>query len=407
MTKKEPIFYGWIVLAACFAISFCWGAYFSYGVFLKPLAADLGQGRGMISSVFSVFMVVSGISGIFMGRIIDKHGTKIPLFVSGSLSAVGFFLCSQIQTLWQLYLCYGITSIGAGVIFSLPLATVQRWFVKKRGLALGITTAGAGAGVMIVAPLTAHLISCYGWRFCYIIIGAAVFIIFAGSGLVIVPRPELMGLKPYGKDTGGVLQKIEAAAEINEWSMRELVHTKAFLLINAIFFFSVMPTYLVSIHICSFATDIGFSETSAALILGLIFAFSIPGRVGGGLLAEKTGWVKGFFICCLACAFIVAWLTTIKGSGLYLFVILYGLFFGSRTPMVPGLAGYLFGTKLLAGMLGIINISAFVGGAVGASLAGLIFDKTGNYHIAFLVGALSWAIAGVLALFVKPLRQAR
>jgi len=395
------------VLAACFAVSFCWGVYFSYGVFLKPLAEDLGQGRGIISSVFSVFMVVSGISGIFMGRIIDKYGTKLPLFVSGSLTAVGFFLCSQIQTVWQLYLYYGIISIGASVIFSLPLATVQRWFVKRRGLALGITTAGAGAGVLILAPLTAHLISCYDWRFCYVIIGIAVFMIFAASGLVIVPGPELMGLKPYGKGEGGVFQKIEAAEEINEWSMRELVHTKAFVLINAIFFFSIMPTYLVTIHICSFATDIGFPKTTAAFILGSIFGFSIPGRVVGGLMAEKIGWVKGFFICCLVCAFMVAWLTMIKGSGLYLFVIIYGLFFGSRTPMIPGLAGYLFGTKLLAEMLGIINISAFVGGAVGASLAGFIFDKTGSYYIAFLLAAFSWALAGVLSLFVKPLQQSQ
>jgi MFS family permease len=407
MAKQEPIFYGWIVLAACFAISFCWGAYYSYGVFLKPLAADLGQGRGIISSVFSFFMVVSGISGIFIGRMIDKYGTKIPLFISGSITAVGFFLCSQIQAVWQLYLCYGIISIGAGLIFSLPLATVQRWFVKGRGLALGITTAGAGAGNLILAPLTAHLISCYGWRSCYVIIGTAVFIVFAVSGLVIVPRPELIGLKPYGKEAGGVFQKIEAAEEINNWNIRELIHTRAFVLINAIFFFSIMPTYLVTIHICSFATDIGFSKTTAALILGLIFGFSIPGRIFGGLLAEKIGWVKGFFFCCLVCAIMVAWLTIIKGAGLYLFVILYGLFFGSRTPMIPGLAGYLFGTKLLAEILGIINISGFVGGAVGASLAGFIFDKTGSYYIAFLLGALSWALAGILSFFVKPLQKSQ
>ena len=168
-----------------------------------------------------------------------------------------------------------------------------------------------------------------------------------------------------------------------------------------------MPTYLVTIHICSFATDIGFPQTTAALMLGLIFGCSIPGRVFGGLLAEKTGWIKGFFICCLACALMVAWLTTIKGSGLYSFAILYGLFFGSRTPMIPGLAGYLFGTRLLAEMLGIINISAFVGGAIGASLAGFIFDKTGSYYFAFLLGAFSWALSGVLSLFVKPLHQSQ
>lgn len=407
MTEKEPIFYGWIVLSACFAVSFCWGVFFSYGVFLKPLAADFGQGRGIISSAFSVFMVVSGISGIFSGRITDRYGTKLPLFVGGTLTALGFFLCSQIQAVWQLYVCYGIISIGAGVIFSLPPATVQRWFVKRRGLALGITTAGAGAGILIMAPLIAHLISWYDWRASFVIIGIFIFIIFLVTGLVIVPDPEVKGLKPYGREEETCSRKIEAAEELNEWDMRELVRTKAFLLINAIYFFSIMPTYLVTIHICSFATDIGFSETTAAFIFGLIFGVSIPGRVTGGLIAEKIGWIKGFFICCLTCAVMLVWLTMIKGLGLYLFAIIYGLFFGSRVPMIPGLAGYLFGTTFLAEMLGIINISAFVGGAVGSSLAGFIFDKTGSYYNAFLLGALSWAIAGVLSLLVKPLQKSQ
>lgn len=399
--KKSGVFYGWAILAACFVMSSCWGIFYSYGIFLKPLVADLGQSRGVISSVFSIFMIISGISGIFMGRLTDKYGTRFPLLLSGFLITFGFLLCSQIHAVWQLYLFYGITSAGAGVIFSLPPATVQRWFIKKRGLALGIMTAGTGIGTLILAPLITRLISLYDWRATFAIIGIVTFTIFLISALVVVRKPEEKGLRPYGEDEENISRKIEVVKEENGWNTRESVQTKAFWLTNAVYFFSILPTYLVTIHIASFATDIGFSEATAALILGLIFGISIPGRIAGGFFAERIGWGKGIFVCCIICASMLIWLTTIRGPELYLFAIIYGLFFGARVPMIPGLAGSLFGTRFLTEILGTINISAFVGGAIGSSLGGFIFDYTGSYYAAFLAGALSWAIAGILSLLVK------
>ena len=404
MTEKKPLFYGWIVLTACSAVSFCWGIFFSYGLFLKPIAADFGCGRGVISSAFSVFMVVSAISGIFMGRLTDKHGTKLPLFISGFLISIGLVLCSQIRCVWQLYLFYGIISVGAGIVFTLPPATVQRWFVKRRGLALGIMSSGTGVGALILAPLISHLIALYGWRVSFAILGVFVFVIFLSAALIISPNPEIKGLKPYG-DNGFIPPSKEVDEEKSGWNIRELLQTKTFWLTNVICFFSILPTYLIAIHIDAFATDIGFSEKTAAFIFGLIFGVSVPGRIAGGIIAERIGWRKGILVCCVVCTFILLWLTMIKGPGLYIFAIIYGFFFGSRAAILLGLIGSLFGMRFLAGVLGIINISGFLGGAAGSSLAGFIFDNTGSYNAAFFVGAFSWIIVGVASHFVKPLQS--
>jgi MFS family permease len=403
MNDKQTLFYGWIVLAACSAVSFCWGIFFSYGVFLKPIAADLGQGRGVISSAFSVFMVVSSVSAIFMGRLTDKHGTKLPLLISGLLISIGLVLCSQIQSVRQLYLFYGIISLGAGIVFTLPPATVQRWFVKKRGIALGIMSAGTGIGALVLAPLISHLIVLYGWRISFAILGVFVFITFMAAALIIFPNPEIKNLRPYGEDPSSPSKK-DVAGINSRWNIRELFQTKTFWLTNIICFFSILPTYLVAIHIDAFATDIGFSEKVAAFIFGLIFGVSIPGRIMGGIIAERIGWKKGIQVCCIVCTIILIWITVVKGSGLYLFAIIYGFFFGSRASILIGLIGSLFGMRFLAGIMGIINISGFLGGAAGSSLAGFIFDNTGSYNTAFLVGALSWIIAGIATHFVRPLQ---
>jgi MFS family permease len=404
MTEQKPgFFYGWIILAVGFAVSFSWGVFYSYGVFLKPLAADLSQSRGLISSVFSVFLAGSAVSGILMGRLTDKYGTRLPLSLSGFLITLGLLLCSQIHTVWQLYLFYGIASLGAGVTFTLPPATAQRWFFKRRGLALSILAAGTGIGGVVFAPLIAHLISSHGWRFAFIIMGAITFVIFLIAALMTSRSPEEKGLKAYGaEEVVSHSQKGEGVKRESKWKERELIRTKAFGLTNAIYFFSIVPNYLVTVHIPSFASDIGFSEEEAALILGLIFGVSIVGRITGGPFAEKIGWGKAIFVCSAVCAAMLIWLAVTGGSQIYLFAIIYGFFFGCRVPMLPGIVGFLFGTEFLAGLLGIISISGSLGAAVGPSLGGFIFDRTGSYYIAFLAGAFSWALSGIFSLLVKP-----
>jgi MFS family permease len=167
-------------------------------------------------------------------------------------------------------------------------------------------------------------------------------------------------------------------------------------------FFSI-GVLLIMTHLIPHAEDMAISKTAAAAALGLIGGVSIIGRVIGGALADRIGFnrVVGFFL--ILCGVMVAFFIGVKNLWmLYLFVVIYGFSYGAKAGVVGGLIGHLFGTKSLAAILGFIVTAWAVAGIIAPPLGGYIFDKTTSYSVAFIIGAISFVIAGILALTVKP-----
>ena len=170
----QGIFYGWFVVAACFAATFTLGeAMWTFGVFFKPLEDEFGWSRALISSSYTSFSISYGISVMICGRLADKYNPRPILLVSGLLAGLGTSLCGQVHSITQLHIFLFIAGLGGGATWSVPTSTVQRWFYHRQGagLALGLVVAGVGVGGLIFAPLISYLIFSYGWRTTYLIVG--------------------------------------------------------------------------------------------------------------------------------------------------------------------------------------------------------------------------------------------
>ena len=402
--NKSKFFYGWVVVAACFLLCFSWGFFYSYGAFFKELTAEFGWSRAATSTVVSVNTIFYVIGSIIIGWLSDRYKLRWLVLGAAILYGAGLALCSQIPALWQLYILFGVMGgFALGSAYTPPTATVQRWFVKRRGLTLGIALAGIGIGTFIMTPVAARFISTYGWRTSYIFMGIIVFLVLAIAAFFIVRHPEDKGLKPYGAITESVSESSAPSSAERNWTAREALRTKPFWMAWLMWLFFSIPILLVMTHIIPHAEDIGISKVAAAGALGLIGGVSIIGRLMGGVLADRIGFNRVVGFGCLLCGVMVAFLIGVKSVWmLYLFVVIYGLGYGAKAAMGGGLIGHLFGTKSLPTILGFVITSWAVAGIIAPPVAGYIFDKTGSYNIAFIIGAVSFAIAGTLALTVKP-----
>ena len=166
-TKNPTIFYGWFVVAACFAVTLSLGeTFWTFGVFFKPLEDGFGWSRALVSSGYTAFLLGYTISVVTAGRLADRYNPRPIILASALLSGLGISLCSQTQSINQLRFFLFIAGLGAGASWSVPTSVVQRWFYKEKraGLALSIVSAGVGVGALIFAPLINYLILNYGWR---------------------------------------------------------------------------------------------------------------------------------------------------------------------------------------------------------------------------------------------------
>ena len=276
---QKGFFYGWIVAAACFMCCASYAPFYCFGIFFNSLQAEFGWSRALTSSVHSFHLVMVGLSSIFMGWLTDRYGPRLAIMVGAFAMGIGFTLCSQIRSIEQLYAFYLIASIGTGVVYSVPAATVQRWFVKRRGLLLGLVLTGTQVSNFIMAPVTSLMISAYGWRTSYLILGLLFFVLLTLAAMVMVSSPERKGLKPYGFEEASAASPGPALGREDKdrddqssgrFLTRDALKTRTFLGICAIFAFVSLSVHLVLVHTVPFATDIGVSRAMAATAFGFM-----------------------------------------------------------------------------------------------------------------------------------------
>ena len=193
--KEQKSYRGHIVVGASFVLALLnWGVYRTYGLFFKPMSSELGWTSAETSGAFSLAFLLFGIASIVAGRVSDKFGPKLVLITCGVLQGVGYLLMSQIHSIRQLYLFYGlIIGLGMGGIDTPTLSTIVRWFVRRRGTVIGIAKAGAGTGMFLVPLLASWLISNYGWRDAYIVIGIACMVGVVSVAMFFKRSPEKLG----------------------------------------------------------------------------------------------------------------------------------------------------------------------------------------------------------------------
>ena len=416
MTNQEPVqtdrtkatfFYGYVVVSvACIIMVATWGAFYSFGIFFKPISMEFGWTRAMTAGAFSLATIIQGVVAIPVGRLTDRFGSRMVITLCGFLLGLSYLLMSQINSIWQLYLFYGvILGISMGGYFVSLVSTTARWFVKRRGLMTGIVVAGIGLGAIIMPPIANWLISSYDWRISYIIMGGTVLVIVVLAAQFLRRKPDLIGQTLAGQEE---TKEQESALETGEVPFKTAIRTRQLWMACAMFFCFGFCLFSIMVHIVPHATDLGISTANAATILSIIGISSIVGKVGMGYVIDRTGsrlgWVIGFIIMAIA----LFWLTVAGEAWMfYAFAIIFGFAYGGCVSAEAPLIAELFGLSSHGVLLGVGSFIFTIGAAIGPLLAGYIFDAASSYRAAFLICGIVAILGLILTAFVKPIRGNR
>jgi MFS transporter, OFA family, oxalate/formate antiporter len=399
--KKPALFYGYVVAAACFAIQATGiGTHVAFGIFFKPLLADFGWPRASLAGAHSLAFGLMGFLGIFVGRLNDRFGPRVLLTVTALFFGIGLFLMSTIDSLWQVYLFYGImVGIGLSPVDVIALSTTARWFVRRRGMITGMVKVGTGAGQFFIPLASSLLILSFGWRPSYILLAVFATLMLAGMGQLMRRDPSQMGLLPDGDTQIGT-----AGSEMVErgLSLGEALRTRQFWTICFTNLTIVFCLMIIFLHIVPHAMDIGIPATTAAGVLSTIAGASIVGRLIIGFTADRAGYKNGMICCIMVLISSFLWLQVAdKLWMLYVFALFYGMGHGGHFTLISPLVAEHFGIRSHGVLFGIVLFAGTFGGAVGPILAGHLFDITGSYSSAFWICAAVGSIGLGLILSLR------
>ncbi|MFC2032939.1 MFS transporter [Chloroflexota bacterium] len=394
----KKIYYGWWVVGGGFIQLFCQAGTFFYAfpIFYEALLRDMGWSRAETAAAFSVAMFVLGISGPVIGSVIHKIGVRV-VMVSGSiLAGIGFFLMSTITAPWQFYIYYGvILTVGISGIQVVPIFTViERWFVRKRSMAMGIASMGVGVSGAVMAPLASFLISRYSWQITYIF--AAVLVTLIGTIVSITimrfPREGEIYTESIQKTTGGLEELLS-----DERTFSQALKTKQFWLISIAVWFWGWAYTAGLVHQVAFAVDLGVDRIAAAGAVGLIPAFSIIGRLVFGKMGDAID--NRYVFMMAACFQVAGYIVLVMSANLamiYVYSILLGLNLGGIFLSIAGLTTGHFGSKNFGVIYGAFFACLLFGEMIGPLYAGWIYDNIGSYTSAFMTNILMSSIAIIL-----------
>jgi len=405
--KRDKLYYGWIVLILLFVTGIIGlGIRFSFGVFFKSIQEDFGWGRTSTSGVYSVYMVLCAVSVILIGWALDRYGPRITLTAMGCFTALSLLLTSQVSSPWQLFITYSLLlAVGTGGFYLVPMATVNRWFTKRRGLALGIVGSGGTAGMMVIGPFAAYLISDYGWQTTCIILGSMAL-------LIIIPCGQLLRKSPSEMKTPSESGSLETAnhglpveqrySEPGGLSLPQAVRTKNFWLLAFMLFLFGSSSYIIITHLVPHAIDLGINPIQAASLLSFVGGSGIAGRLLLGRASDSIGRKPAYLICSLLLAVAMLWLT--KSSDLwmlYLFAALFGFAFGGFGSVNAAFIGDTFGLRHIGLIMGVAEVPWQIGATLGPVLAGYIFDVNDSYVFAFIAGMIAGLVVSALVFFLR------
>lgn len=408
--KKPRFFYGYVVTAAGFGMWLIgWGTHQTFGVFFKPVLTEFGWTRAETALAYSLSLIVHAILGITMGWLTDRLGPRRVVMVFGSFAGLSYLLMSRINAIWQFQLNYGLVgALGLSTITVPTMATIGRWFVKKRGLMLGITQAGVGIGGLIFAPLAGWLIPTYGWRSSYIILGIITLAGILFSGFFLRRDPRDIGQLPDGESRlmASEIKSHSLSLPVSGFSLQEAISTSQFWMIATIYFSFGFCRSTFLAHVAAHVQDLGFSLSDGANVLGVLTAASIIGRVGMGRVADVIGNRPTFMLSYATTTLVLIWgLVTRDLWGLYLFAIVFGFAWGAQAVLRFAVTAEAFGSVSLGVLMGVLELAAASAGAFGSYFAGYVFDVTGNYYPAFWLGIAVSVVGVTLVWLLRPLSR--
>lgn len=355
---------------------------------------EFGISRSSASSIFSIYMLLCCLIAVLGGWAMDRFGPRKLSLWMATLTGLSFIISSQITSSWQLLISYSLLlSLGTATIYAVANTTASRWFVRKRGFVVGITSSGGGVGMVVLTPLAAFLISHYDWRTAFIAVGIIVWLSMAAVAFWLVKDPASIGLSPDGDDCHvdqeqGVASRSSTVASQTGVTLGQAFRFKVFWLLLLVWITLSLALHMILVHVVPFALDMGINALDAAFIISLIGIANIPGRLVVGRVSDKIGRNALGAACALGQFLALIWLMQAHGLWmLYIFALAFGFLWGGSSTIMTVLIGDIFGVCSLGAIMGIMSAAWAAGAALGPGIAGIVFDISGHYTAAFGVAA--------------------
>lgn len=402
----KNLYYGWWIVVACFIINLCVGGinFFGFTAFFEPIQREFNWSYTQISLATSLRGLEMGIFAPIVGFLVDRFGSRKLLLGGTIIIGIGLISLSFIQSLLMFYLCILLIAFGAGGCATVVTMTaVAIWFQKNVSLALGIAACGFGAGGLIL-PLIVFLTDAFGWRSTLIILGVGMLVLGVPLSFIVRNRPEELGLtangsrKELSKTSDG-----NNSSQKNESSFLEIMKQKSFMYLIIAEMVRLMAVNAVITHLMPYLSITGMSRAASGAVAAALPLVSIVGRLGFGLWGDRFDkrivWATTFFFMSVG---VFAFCYVESFWILILFVVLFAPGFGGGMVLRGAILQQYFGTASFGKMLGIMLGLGSIGGIIGPTLAGWVFDTLGSYDPVWYGLSVISGITIFLIMKIKP-----
>lgn len=411
--QRRGIHYAWVIAAVTFLTMLVMSAALGLpGAMLLPLGKEFGWTTDEIASSLAFRFALFGLMGPMAALLMERFGLRQVITVAVLLVGAGMALATQVQSLWHLFLLWGLVlGLGTGMTaLVLGAVVANRWFAARRGLVVGLLTASSATGQLAFLPIAAWMIEQWGWR-------SAVFpvVIACGAALVLAAllmrnRPSDLGLAPYGETA---LAAPAAPAPLPSLAtpfvvLWEAAQRPVFWILAGSFFICGLSTNgLIQTHFIALCSDFGLSAVPAASVLAMMGAFDVVGTILSGWLSDRYDNRKLLFWYYGLRGLSLMWLpySDFTLYGLSLFALFYGLDWIATVPPTVKLTGQIFGPQKVGMVFGWVFAAHQLGAATAAYGAGLVRTTTQSYTPAFFLAGAACIVAAGIVLLVRQQRN--
>jgi len=339
---------------------------------------------------------------------VDRIAPRWIVTLGAVIAAASFILTAFVREPWQFYLVYGlllgIGSSGLGVVAI--NSSVGKWFIRKRGTALGITTMGVSFGTIALTPLAGVIVRDFNWQTGFMVLGIITLVVGVSLSQIFFRkiRPEDYGMLPDGETRPELVVKIDAMQEPVRLRFGDMCVDKRFQVLALSFGLAVMVLMTVFVHQVAFAIDQGIDRVLAASSLAALGLAGFAGQFLFGWLSDRIRDPKyaSFMGMMFMLAGLVVLLQVTSVRGLFFYAVVFGFGYGSLAPLAPILLADRFGRHVLGSVYGFFTLFLGIGGSIGPYLAGLIYDRFGAYTYVWQADIVIMIFVAAYILTLKP-----
>jgi len=415
MINKAGFFYGWVIVCVTIiGMVLIYGIRHSFAVFFSPILDEFAWSRGNVSIMLSLNIFVYGFLAPIAGILADRWRARIVMPLGIGILGIATAGCSGARELWHFYLLFGILMPLGSAFSGWPILgpALMNWFVKRRGLVMGLGQMGGGLSFVYSIFVEFNILH-YGWRFTFLVLaGTLVLILLPLYLLFFYYRPQDRRLLPYGLAIGvtnlGPTQKesVTKTPLLPEWTFSQILRSyRLWLLVLSYALFWGIGAYLVLAHQVRFAQDAGYSSMFSVSIFALFGMTQFLGQLLG-FISDRMGRERAATLAAALSMIALVALISIRDNSqpwrLYLYSICFGFGGGLFTPTIFAGSADIFYGRHFGAVSGLLLTGMGVGGIFGPWMGGYIFDLTGSYIPAFILCLICIALSCIIFWIAAP-----